>query len=60
MLRWSLVIFIIGIIAAAFGFGGIASGASKIARVWFFLFLVVFVISLTWGLATGGRSSPPL
>ncbi len=60
MLRWSLVFFIIGIIAAVFGFGGIASGASEIARVCFFLFLVVFVISLTWGLATGDRSSPPL
>jgi uncharacterized membrane protein YtjA (UPF0391 family) len=58
MLRWSLAFFIVSIIAAVFGFGGIASGASEIARVLFFIFIVVFLISLLWGLAAGRR--PPL
>jgi uncharacterized membrane protein YtjA (UPF0391 family) len=58
MLRWSLAFFIVAIIAAVFGFGGIASGASEIARVLFFIFVVVFLISLLWGLAAGRR--PPL
>lgn len=60
MLRWAVVFFIVAIIAAIFGFGGIAAGATDIARVLFFLFLVVFLVSLLWGLATGRRTLPPL
>jgi uncharacterized membrane protein YtjA (UPF0391 family) len=58
MLRWAAVFFVIAIVAALFGFGGIASGASDIARVCFFFFLVIFVVSLIWGLATGRRGGP--
>lgn len=50
MLRWSLSFFIIAIIAAAFGFTGIASGAAAIAQTLFFIFLVLFLISLLLGL----------
>jgi uncharacterized membrane protein YtjA (UPF0391 family) len=50
MLYWALVFFIVAIIAAVFGFGGIAAGAESIARVLFFLFLVVFAVSLIMGL----------
>ena len=60
MLRWALVFFIVSIIAALFGFGGISAGASEIARVCFFFFIVIFLVSLIWGLASGRRSSPPL
>lgn len=59
MLRWSLAFFIIAIIAAIFGFGGIAAGATEIARVLFFFFLVIFVLSLVWGLFTGRRPPTP-
>jgi len=59
MLRWAAAFFIIAIIAAVFGFGGIASGSADIARVLFFLFLVVFVVSLIWGLLTGRRTGVP-
>lgn len=37
------------IIAAAFGFGGIAAGATEIAKI-FFIFLVLFIVSLVGGL----------
>jgi uncharacterized membrane protein YtjA (UPF0391 family) len=59
MLRWAAVFFIIAIIAAVFGFGGIAEGSAEIARVLFFLFLVVFIVSLIWGLITGRSSGSP-
>ena len=52
MLRWAVGFFIIAIIAAVFGFGGIATGAADIARVLFFVFLVVF--SLVMGVLSGG------
>lgn len=51
MLMWSLTFFVIAIIAAVFGFGGIASGAASIAQVLFFFFVVLFIASLIMALA---------
>ena len=56
MIYWSAAFFIIAIIAAMFGFGDIASGATSIAKVLFFLFLVLFVISLLTGLFRRGNN----
>ena len=50
MLTWALVFFIVAIVAAIFGFGGIAAGATTIAKVLFFVFLAVFLVSLIAGL----------
>lgn len=54
MIYWSAAFFIIAIIAAMFGFGGIADGATSIAKILFFLFLVLFVLSLVMGLFRRG------
>ncbi|RXZ84298.1 DUF1328 domain-containing protein [Paenibacillaceae bacterium] len=53
MLRWAVIFFIIAIVAAIFGFGGIVSAATGIAKVLFFVFLILFLISLI----TGRRNS---
>jgi uncharacterized membrane protein YtjA (UPF0391 family) len=53
MLSWAIGFFIVAIIAAIFGFGGIASGAAGIAKILFFLFLIAFVVSLIMGLMRG-------
>jgi uncharacterized membrane protein YtjA (UPF0391 family) len=50
MLRWAIGFLIVAVVAAVFGFGGIAAAATDIARVLFFIFLVLFVISLVMGL----------
>lgn len=50
MLRYAAIFFVIAIIAAVFGFGGIAAGATEIAKILFFIFLVVFVLTLLLGL----------
>ena len=50
MLYWAFLFLIVAIVAAVFGFGGIAAGATTIAQVLFFVFLVVFLISLFTGL----------
>ena len=56
MIYWSAIFFIIAIVAAAFGFGNIAAGATDIAKILFFLFLVLFIISAVFGFARrGGR-----
>ena len=49
MLHYTVVFFVIAIIAAVFGFGGIASGATEIAKILFFVFLIVTVISFLMG-----------
>ncbi len=59
VLYWALVFFIIAIVAAVFGFGGIAAGAMGVAKVLFFIFLVLFVVSLLAGLLRGGRGRLP-
>lgn len=52
MLRWALIFFVVALIAAAFGFLGIASAAVGVARLLFYLFLVLFLVSLIGGLAS--------
>jgi uncharacterized membrane protein YtjA (UPF0391 family) len=49
MLFWAAVFFIIALIAAVLGFGGLAAGAAGIAKVLFFIFLIAFVVSLIMG-----------
>ena len=49
MLHYAVVFLVIALVAALFGFGGIASGAVGIAKILFFVFLVLFVVSLAFG-----------
>lgn len=46
MLGWALLFFLVAIIAAVFGFGDVAEGATDIAQILFFIFVVLFVVSL--------------
>ncbi len=49
MLMWALIFFIIAIIAGLFGFRRVEGAATSIAKVLFFIFLVLFVLSLIFG-----------
>ncbi len=51
MLHYAVVFFIIALIAAVFGFGGIAAGAVGIAKVLFFVFLILAAVSLIANMA---------
>jgi uncharacterized membrane protein YtjA (UPF0391 family) len=44
MLGWAVTFLIIALVAAVFGFGGIAAASAGIAKFLFFLFLVMCVI----------------
>jgi uncharacterized membrane protein YtjA (UPF0391 family) len=44
MLRWALIFFVISLVAGALGFTGIASGARRLAKILFGLFLALAVI----------------
>ena len=51
MLRWAAAFFIVAIVAAIFGFGDIAAAATGVARILFYVFLILFLISLISGLS---------
>lgn len=55
MLRWSLTFFIFGLIAALLGFTTVAGTAIEIAKFLFFIFAVLFVVTLLIGLFTTTR-----
>ena len=57
MLGWTLAFLIVGLIAGALGFTGVAGVAAGFAKVLFFIFVVLFVISLIAGALRGRR--PP-
>lgn len=50
MLRWAIAFFIIALLAAVLGFTGIALAAAGIAKILFYIFLILFLISLLGGL----------
>ena len=49
MLYWILVFLVVAMVAALFGFTGIYVAAAGIAKILFFIFLVLFVVSLLAG-----------
>ncbi len=55
LLKWAAIFFVIALIAAAFGFTGIAAGAASIAKILFYLFLGIFVVLLIAGIIIGRK-----
>jgi uncharacterized membrane protein YtjA (UPF0391 family) len=53
VLKLALFFLVISIIAAVFGFGGIAAASADIARILFFLAIIIFVVLLVAGLMAG-------
>ena len=49
MLHWALMFLLVALVAAIFGFGGIASTATGIAQVLFVIAIIMFVMSLLAG-----------
>lgn len=50
MLHYAAVFLVIALVAALFGFGGIAASAVGIAQILFYIFLALALISLLSGL----------
>jgi uncharacterized membrane protein YtjA (UPF0391 family) len=53
MLGLVVTLLIIALIAAVLGFGGIAGAAVGMAKIVFFVALVLFLVSLVFGLSRG-------
>ncbi len=58
MLGWAIFFLVVALVAGALGFGGVAAISVEAAQLLFWVFLVLFVVTLVYHLATGRR--PPL
>jgi uncharacterized membrane protein YtjA (UPF0391 family) len=58
MLQWALVFLVLGLIAALLGFTSIAGASIGIAKILFFVFLIVFAVMLIVGLGRGRGNLP--
>ncbi len=55
MLKLALFFLLISLIAALFGYTGLAAASAGIAKILFFIFIVIFLALLIGGLAIGSR-----
>jgi uncharacterized membrane protein YtjA (UPF0391 family) len=53
MLYWTLIFLVVALVAGLFGFGGIASASAGIAKILFAIFIVLFLLSLVFGVVRG-------
>lgn len=60
MLNWVITFFILAVLAALFGFGGLAADFAGIAKFLAVIFVVLFVASLVYNMVTGKRTTPPV
>ncbi|MFN3945091.1 MAG: DUF1328 domain-containing protein [Allosphingosinicella sp.] len=49
MLRWALIFAVIALVLAVLGFGGLAGAFIEIARILFWLAVIIFVILFVLG-----------
>jgi uncharacterized membrane protein YtjA (UPF0391 family) len=54
MIGWALTFLVVALIAAVLGFGGIAGTAIEIAKIIFFVAIILFVISAVMGFMRRG------
>ena len=59
MLHYAVVFFVIALIAAVFGFGGIAAGAVESPGILFFIFIVLAIASFIINALRGEADEPP-
>ncbi|HEX5775575.1 MAG TPA: DUF1328 domain-containing protein [Caulobacteraceae bacterium] len=53
MLRWALIFLVVALVAAVLGFTSIAGAAIDVAKILFWIFAVLFVISLVMHMVRG-------
>lgn len=59
MLNWVVTFFILAVLAAILGFGGLAGTFAQIAQFLAIVFVVLFIASLFYSMLTGHRPNPP-
>ena len=60
LLKWVIFFLIVSVVAAILGFTGVAVGAAAAARIFFWVFLVLFLVALVMSLVgRGGGATEP-
>jgi uncharacterized membrane protein YtjA (UPF0391 family) len=57
LLKWALIMLVVSVAAAVFGFTDLAAASADVARVLFFIFVVIFLVLLVLGLMAGRAAS---
>ncbi len=60
MLNYIVTFFILAVLAAFLGFGGLAADFAGVARLLAGLFVILFIASLVYSIVTGRRAGPLL
>lgn len=60
MLNYIVTFFILAVVAAFLGFGGLAAGFAEIAKLLSLIFVILFIASLAYRIITGRKSNLPL
>ena len=55
LLKWALIFFLISVVAAVFGFTDLSAASADVARILFYIFLVIFIVLLLLGLLAARR-----
>src|SRR4051794_40480454 len=50
ILKWALIMLVVSLVAALFGFTDLAAASADVARVLFYVFVVIFLVLLVLGL----------
>ena len=58
MLQWAITFMVIALIAPVLGFGGIAAVSVEMAKILFFIFIVLFLIAMVAHVVRG--KAPPV
>lgn len=60
MIRWVILLLILSVVAGLLGFTGISVAFMDVARILFYIFIVLFVLALISYVVTGRKPPPPL
>ena len=60
MLNYIVTFFILAVLAAFLGFGGLAADFAGIAKLLALVFVILFLASIVYSIVTGRRANPPL
>ena len=50
ILRWAIIMLLVSLVAALFGFTDLAAASADVAKVLFYIFLVIFLVLLVLGM----------
>ena len=59
ILKWALIMLLVSLLAALFGFTDLAAASADVARVLFYIFAVIFLVLLVLGLTIFRAASGP-